>query len=407
MKEKALKRFLRYVSINTQSNEESDSVPSTQVQFDLARLLVDELNELGLQDISLDENCYVMAALPANGDKRVPKIGFLAHMDTSPEICGEGVRPRVIDSYDGGDIVLDKEQNIVIREAEDSQLRICVGDTLVTSDGSTLLGADNKAGIAAIMTMLETLRDSPDIPHGELKIAFTPDEEIGRGVAHFDVEKFGADYAYTVDGGIAGELNMETFSANAAVIKVEGCNTHPGTAKDTMVNALRVTGHIVSRLPQGMAPETTQGREPFIHPMAMTGTVEKASVRMILRDFNTPGLDTQKEILETIIAEVQALYPKAGITLAVTETYRNMRDVLEKHPNVTQDLFAAAEKAGVTPRWSPIRGGTDGSGLTALGLPTPNIFTGGANFHSKKEWLSVDGLVKSIETLLNIVRMDG
>ncbi|MEE8398668.1 MAG: peptidase T [Desulfobacterales bacterium] len=407
MKEKALRRFLRYVSIDTQSDEESDSVPSTQVQFDLARLLVDELKELGLQDIDLDEYCYVMATLPANSDKEAPKVGFFAHMDTSPEMCGAGVKARVIDTYDGGDIVLDKEQDIVICAAEDRQLQACVGDTLVTSDGSTLLGADDKAGIAAIMTLLETLKDRPDIPHGELKIAFTPDEEIGRGVAHFDVKKFGADYAYTVDGGIAGELNMETFSANAAVIKVEGCNTHPGTAKDTMINAIRVICHIVSRLPQDMAPETTQGYEPFIHPMAMTGTVEKASVKMILRDFNTSGLDTQKKILEAIIAEVQALYPKAGITLDITETYRNMRDVLEKHPNVTQGLFDAAEKAGVTPRWKPIRGGTDGSGLTALGLPTPNIFSGGANFHSKKEWLSVDGLVKSIETMLNIVRLDG
>ncbi len=270
MKEKALRRFLRYVSINTQSDEESDSVPSTQVQFDLARLLVDELKELGLQDIGLDEYCCVMATLPANSDKEAPKVGFFAHMDTSPEMCGAGVRARVIDTYDGGDIVLDKEQDIVICAAEDRQLHACVGHTLVTSDGSTLLGADDKAGIAAIMTLLETLKDRPDIPHGELKIAFTPDEEIGRGVAHFDVKKFGADYAYTVDGGIAGELNMETFSANAAVIKAEGCNTHPGTAKDTMINAIRVICHIVSRLPQDMAPETTQGYEPFIHPMTMT-----------------------------------------------------------------------------------------------------------------------------------------
>ncbi|MFC1552526.1 peptidase T [Candidatus Latescibacterota bacterium] len=406
MKDRALKRFLRYVVINTQSDGQSNSVPSTQGQFDLARLLVDELKELGLQDISLDENCIVIATLPANSDKEAPTIGFLAHMDTSPAISGEGVKPRVINAYDGGDIVLNKEKNIVISAAEDSRLQTCVGNTIVTSDGSTLLGADDKAGIAAIMTMLETLKDHPDIPHGELKIAFTPDEEIGRGVAHFDVNKFGADYAYTVDGGIAGELNMETFSANSVVINVEGFTTHPGRAKDIMVNAIRVIAHIVSCLPQHMAPETTEGYEPYIHPGFMTGNVEKASVRMILRDFHTPGLDTQKKILETIIAEVQPLYPKARITLEVTESYRNMRNVLEKHPNVTGHLFAAAEKASVAPRWIPIRGGTDGSRLTALGLPTPNIFTGGANYHSRKEWLSVDGLVKAVETMLNIVRLE-
>jgi tripeptide aminopeptidase len=405
MKEKALKRFLRYVRINTQSNEESDSFPSTPVQFDLARLLADELKELGLQDVSLDEHCYVMGTLPANSDREAPKIGFLAHMDTSPDVSGENVQPQVIESYEGGDIVLDAQQNIVISGTEDDKLQTCIGHTLVTSDGSTLLGADNKAGIAAIMTLLGTLQENPAILHGELKIAFTPDEEVGRGVDHLNIKKFGADYAYTVDGGIAGELNMETFSADAATIEVQGRNIHPGMAKDVMVNAIRVLGHIVSRLPQDMAPETTEGYEPFIHPMAMSGSVSKASIKMILRDFKTPGLDTQKAILETVIAEVQALFPKAKISLDITKTYRNMRDELEKHPHITEALYTAAEKAGAHPYWEPIRGGTDGSRLTEMGLPTPNIFAGGANFHSKTEWLSVDGLVKSIETLLNIVKI--
>jgi tripeptide aminopeptidase len=407
MKEKALEKFLRYVSINTQSKEESDTFPSTKIQFDLAKILVDELKELGLQDVSLDDHCYVMATLPSNIDKEVPKIGLLAHMDTSPEVSGENIKPQIIDSYDGGDIVLNEEQNIVIKGDEDDKLQKCVGDTIITSDGTTLLGADDKAGIAAIMTMLETLGDNPDIPHGELKIAFTPDEEVGHGVDHFDVKKFGADFAYTIDGGIAGELNMETFSANAATIEIEGRNIHPGTAKDVMVNAIRVMGNIICRLPKDMTPETTEGYEPFIHPMNMSGSVDKATVKMILRDFKTPGLDTQKEILEKIIAEVQELYPKAKIKLEITETYRNMRDELEKNTHVTDNLFAAADKAGVDPEWEPIRGGTDGSRLTAIGLPTPNVFAGGANFHSKTEWLSVDGLVKSIETLLNIVRTDG
>ncbi len=404
MKQKALANFLRYVKINTQSSETSDSSPSTQNQFELAHVLVEELKALGLVDISLDEHCYVMASLPANTDKDVSKIGLLAHMDTSPEVSGEHVKTQVIETYEGGDIVLDEANDVVI--SEDDKLRSCIGDTLVTSDGSTLLGADDKAGIATIVTLLDILKETPEIPHGELKIGFTPDEEVGRGADHFDVAKFGADYAYTVDGGIAGELNMETFSADAATIEVQGRNIHPGTAKDVMVNAIRVMGHIVSRLPQDMAPETTEGYEPFIHPMAMTGSVDKAMLKLILRDFKTSGLHTQKQILDKIIAEVQALYPKAKIKLEITKTYRNMRDELEKHPHVTDSLFAAAANAGAHPKWEPIRGGTDGSRLTEMGLPTPNLFGGGANFHSKTEWLSIDGLVQSIKTLLNIVRVD-
>jgi tripeptide aminopeptidase len=405
MKDKALENFLRYVSINTQSDETSDTSPSTSIQFDLAHILVDELKALGLQDVGVDEHCYVMASLPANCDRDAPKIGLLAHMDTSPEVSGEHVTPRIIETYTGGDIVLNEADNIVIN-GEDDTLKACVGDTLVTSDGTTLLGADDKAGIAAIMTLLGILNEQPDIPHGELKIAFTPDEEVGRGVDHFDVAKFGADYAYTVDGSIAGELNMETFSADAATIEVQGRNIHPGTAKNVMVNAIRVMGHIVSRLPPHMTPETTEGYEPFIHPMAMTGSVDRATLKLILRDFKTAGLDTQREILEHIITEVQALYPRARITLEITKTYRNMRDELEKNAHVTDALFAAANKAGANPTWKPIRGGTDGSRLTEMGLPTPNLFGGGANFHSKTEWLSVDSLVKSIGTLLNLVRID-
>ena len=268
------------------------------------------------------------------------------------------------------------------------------------------MAADDKAGIVAIMTTLEILKENPEILHGEIKIAFTPDEEIGHGVDYFDVDKFGADFAYTVDGGVAGKLNMETFSADTATINIEGRNIHPGTAKDIMVNAIRVMGNIISRLPKNMTPETTEGFDPFIHPMTLEGSVAKTSMKMILRDFKTEGLDTQKKILEKIISQVQTLYPKAKITLEITETYRNMRDELEKHTHVTDRVWAAAEKAGVTPEWEPIRGGTDGSRLTAMGLPTPNIFAGGSNFHSTTEWLSVDGLVKSVETLLNLVKVE-
>jgi len=405
MKEKALENFLRYVSIDTQSDETSDSTPSTRRQFDLARLLVDELKALGLEQVSLDDHCYVMGTLPANCDRDVPKIGLLAHMDTSPEVSGAEVTPRIIESYGGGDIVLDEARQVVISGA-DERLRACVGQTLITADGTTLLGADDKAGIAAITTLLDTLKEHPEILHGELKIAFTPDEEVGRGVDHFDIARFGADYAYTVDGGTAGELNRETFSADAAIIRVQGRNTHPGTAKGVMVNAIRVIGHIVSRLPQHMAPESTEGYDPFMHPTALTAHVDRAELKLILRDFETPGLKAQKEILEAIVAQAQALYPEAGITLEIAKTYRNMRDELEKHPHVTEALFSAARQAGADPRWEPIRGGTDGSRLTEMGLPTPNLFGGGANFHSLTEWLSLDGLVKSIETLLNIVKVE-
>lgn len=406
MKESVLKKFLRYIEINTQSNDDADSFPSTNNQFDLANLLLDELKALGLKDACVDKHCYVMATLPANTEKDVPKIGLIAHMDTSPEVSGKNIKPQMIEMYAGGDIVINKDLNIVIKASENPELKNCMGHTLITSDGTTLLAADDKAGIAAIMATLEILQKNPEIPHVEIKIAFTPDEEIGHGVDFFDMEKFGADFAYTVDGGVAGELNRETFSANEASVEIEGRNIHPGTAKDVMVNAIRVMGNIISRLPGDMTPETTEGYDPFIHPMTMEGSVAGASMKMILRDFKTEGLDTQKEILEKIICDVQALYPKAKINLKITESYRNMRAELEKHTQVTNRVWAAAEKAGVTPVWVPIRGGTDGSRLTAMGLPTPNIFAGGSNFHSKTEWLSVDGLVKSVETLLNIVKIE-
>jgi tripeptide aminopeptidase len=405
MKDKVLKRFFRYIKINTQSKDDADSFPSTKRQFDLAHLLVDELKELGLKDASVDKHCIVMATLPANMDKEAPKIGLIAHMDTSPEVSGEHVMPQTIETYAGGDIVINKDLNIVIKESENPDLKNCLGHTLITTDGTTLLGADDKAGIAAIMTTLEILKEIPT-PHLEIKVAFTPDEEIGHGVDFFDVLKFGADFAYTVDGGQAAELNKETFSANEAIIEIEGRNIHPGTAKGVMVNAIRVMGHIISRLPKDMTPETTEGYAPFIHPMTIEGGVARASMKMILRDFKTEGLDTQKEILEKIVDDVQTLYPKAKIKLGITETYRNMGGELEKHAHVTDRVRAAVEKTGLTPKWVPIRGGTDGSRLTAMGLPTPNIFAGGSNFHSKTEWLSVEGLVKSVETLLNIVKVE-
>lgn len=403
MKNEIIEQFCRYAKINTQSKEESETFPSTKCQFDLAKILVEELLDLGLNDAHVDDFGYVMASLPANTNGDVSVIGLIAHMDTSPEAPGANVKPQIIESYSGGDIVL-IENELSIKEMECSDLKECIGHTIITSDGTTLLGADNKAGITAIMTAVRRLIKNKNILHGTIKIAFTPDEEVGRGVDHFDFNKFGADFAYTVDGGIPGEINMETFSADSAVITVTGKNIHPGVAKGIMVNAIRIIGEIVAKLPFEMAPETTEGYEPFIHPMSLVGSVENASIKMILRDFKKEGLVKQKEILENLIVKVQKDYPKAIINLEITKSYRNMREFIEKRPEVTNKLFLAAKDAGVEPEWIPIRGGTDGSRLSAQGLPTPNIFTGGCNFHSKTEWLSVDFLMKSIETIINLVK---
>jgi tripeptide aminopeptidase len=405
-KKKLSERFIRYAQINTQSKDGADDLPSTKSQFDLANLLVGELKELGCSDAHVDKHCYVMATLPTNTDDAVPVMGLIAHLDTSPESSGKDVKPRIIESYGGGDIILNKISGIRITSDECKDLEKCISHTLITSDGSTLLGADNKAGITAIIAAVEQLKENPDIPHGDIKIAFTPDEETGHGVDQFDIKKFGADYACTVDGGMPGELNMETFSADRADITVEGRNTHPGTAKGVMVNSIRIISEIISRLPEHMTPETTDGYDPFIHPMDLKGSVQKSTATLILRDFKTDGLKEQKKILEKIISEVQETYPKAVVVLKITESYRNMREELEKHPQVTERLQDAAKKAGVQPEWKPIRGGTDGSRLSAMGLPTPNLYTGGCNFHSTTEWLSIDFLMKTVETLLYLVRAD-
>lgn len=406
MKQKILENFLRYIAIDTQSKEDAETFPSTHSQRDFAQLLVDELQELGIDNAQVDSYGYVMATIPATVTEDVPIVGLIAHLDTSPEVSGENINAQVIEKYTGGDIVINKELNSIIKESENKELQKCIGHTLVTSDGTTLIGADDKAGVAAIMTLVQELHENPHVPHGTIRIAFTPDEEVGHGADHFDLEKFGADYAYTIDGGFAGELNKETFSANAAVISVEGRNIHPGTAKDIMVNSIRAMGEIVAQLPREMAPETTDGYDPFIHPMAMKGSVDTSTIKLILRDFKTEGLDKQKQILENIVTDVQKKYPEAKVTLDITESYRNMREELEKHPHVTENLWEAASRSETQPFWKPIRGGTDGSRLTAMGLPTPNIFTGSCNHHSTTEWLSVDALEKAVETLINVIQIN-
>ncbi len=411
MPKTALERFLEYVKTNTQSNPNSDKTPSNESEFILANKLVEELKSLGIADAEVDEHCYVMATIPSNIPEndpaygKVPNIGFLAHLDTSPDVTAEGVNPQIIENYDGKDIVLPADPSVVIKVEENPNLLKCIGHTIVTTDGTTLLGADNKAGIAAIMTFAEYLMTNPQIPHGTIRICFTPDEEIGNGTKYLDIQKFNVQYAYTVDGDLPGELNKETFSADQAKIFITGKDIHPGTAKNVMINAVRIAADIIARLPKDMAPETTEGYEPYIHPYQIEGNVGKTSITLLLRDFRTEGLEEQKKILEKIIDEVKTYYPKSTIELEVKYQYRNMLDHLEKHPIVLENLWEAVIRTGIEPYWKPIRGGTDGSRLTEMGLPTPNIYTGGNNFHSKTEWLSVDFLNKTVETLVNLVQV--
>ena len=405
MAETVLDKFLRYVVIDTQSKEDSESYPSTAKQFDLLNLLVKELKELGIPQVSIDEHGYVMATLPANIQTKAPTLGFIAHVDTSPEVSGTNVKPQIITNYKGGDIVLPGDPNAVIRVSENPTLKTALGKMIVTSDGTTLLGADDKAGIAIIMTAIQQLIANPSIPHGEIKIGFTPDEEVGAGTKFFDIKKFGAQFAYTIDGDTPGELSKETFSANLCIITVHGRDIHPGSAKNIMVNSIRIISDIISRLPKHKAPETTENYEPYIHPYVLEGGVGKSSIKILFRDFKTAGLDDLKKIVEKVVAEVQPMYPKAKIEIEVKEQYRNMREGLEKDTRVIDYLFEAAKRSGIQPEWKPIRGGTDGSRLTESGLPTPNIFTGGANYHSRTEWVNVWGMEKSIETVLNLVQI--
>ena len=403
--ESVLDRFLRYARIDTQSKEDVETVPSTWKQLLLARLLRDELRAMGVR-ARVDEHGYVYARIPARLPRThpargpVPIVGLLAHLDTSPAAPGAGVRP-VVRTYTGGDVHLG--HGAVLRARENPELRANVGKRIVTSDGSTLLGADDKAGIAVVMTLAEELLRDPARVHGEVRLCFTPDEEVGSGTKHLDRATFGAEVAYTVDGDAAGVLNRETFSADQAVVTVHGRSIHPGTAKGRMVNAVRVLADVVARLPRDLAPETTEGREPYVHPYAAEGTVAKATLRLALRDFDTTGLVRQRRLLERILREVGRLHPKARLELEVKESYRNMGEGLARDPRVTAALEEATRRAGLTPVWIPIRGGTDGSHLTAMGLPTPNVFTGGQNFHGPTEWLSVEGLEKSLETVRHLL----
>ena len=410
MNDTALDRFLRYITIDTQSADDATTYPSTAKQLDLLNLLVEELKRLGLKDVAMDEHGYVMATLPGNlppahpARSRVPAIGFIAHVDTSPSASGKDVKPQVF-QYQGGDIALPGDPNVTIRVSENPALIENLGKTIVTSDGTTLLGADDKAGIAIIMTAAQTLLANPALLHGDIRICFTPDEEVGAGTKYFDMQKFNARFAYTVDGDRLGELNKETFSANQAIITVHGRNIHPGIAKGIMVNSIRAMGDIIIRLPKDVSPEATEGYEPFIHPHALEGAEARSTLKILLRDFRTPGLKALQDKLEEIVAEVQALHPQTKIALQIKEQYRNMKDHMGDDQRILDCLWEAALRSGLEPRWKPIRGGTDGSRLTERGLPCPNIFTGGQNFHGVTEWLSVYGMEKSVDTVVHLAQV--
>ncbi|WP_208246639.1 peptidase T (plasmid) [Rhizobium sp. T1470] len=405
MTDTVLDRFLRYVVIDTQSDAASSTQPSTVKQKDLGRLLVDELLTIGLSDAHLDEHGYVYATIPSNSDKTVPVICFCSHMDTAPDFTGTNVKPRIVRDYRGGDIQLAGDKKQVIRVSENPALNDQIGHDIVTTDGTTLLGADDKAGIAEIMTAAEILMDNPDIKHGTIKLLFTPDEEIGRGVDKVDLTKLGAQFAYTMDGESAGHIEDETFSADGVEIAIEGVAIHPGFAKGKMENAIKIAGAIIDRLPKNVAPETTEGREGFIHPTGLAGSMEKAAISLIVRDFEDAGLTDKESRLEALVQEVMADYPGSSYTFTVKPQYRNMKIVLDRHPQVAENAIEAIRRAGMSPVRGSIRGGTDGSRLSFMGLPCPNIFAGGHAFHSPREWISRQDMDKAVATLVKLAKV--
>ena len=403
----ALERFLKYVTFDTQSDPDSAATPSTPRQLVLLDELVEELNALGLKDAIRDDQGVVMATIPATSKKaNVPVIGILAHVDTSPELSGAGVKPIVHRAYDGKDIVLPNHPEAVLRVAEIPDLRGKAGEDIVTSSGDTLLGADDKSGIAVAMAVAEYLVKNPGIAHGDVRLAFTPDEEIGRGVRHFDVQRFGALCAYTLDGEGLGKLDCETFSADSMNVTFRGFNTHPGLATGVMVNSIKVAADFIARLSRnGLAPETTGDRDGFVHPNDITASVDETTVKFIVRDFRTAGLAEKEATLRGLAGEAVAAWPGSSVTFAVHEQYRNMREVLDSNPQVVEHAREAIRRAGLTPIESQIRGGTDGSILSEMGLPTPNLFTGQHNFHSRLEWISAQDMEKSAQTVLELIKV--
>ena len=396
-------RLLKYVKVNTVSDPKSETLPSTQIQFDLAKILVEDLKEIGVKDASLDENCYVMGSIPGNAEN-APAIGLIAHMDTSPEFSGENVKPQIIEDYDGNDIVLNKDLNIVMKVSDFPYLADFKGHTLITTDGTTLLGADNKAGIAEIMEVAKYFIDNPDVKHGDIKICFTPDEEVGRGTEKFNLEKFGADFAYTLDGSFEGEIEYENFNAASAVVKIHGTNIHPGSAKHKMKNSLLIAMEFNALLPVFDVPQYTEGYEGFYHLDEAGGTVELTTLEYIIRDHDMEKFTARKEFMTKAAAFINEKYGEGTAEIEIKDSYFNMREHILPVMHIVDSAVAAMEKTGVKPIVKAIRGGTDGAALSYKGLPTPNIFTGGFNYHGRYEAVSVQSMNKAVATVIEILK---
>ena len=401
--EKLLDKFLRYVAVDTMSDPESETQPSSAKQFDLLRMLRDELEAMGIK-AELDEFGYVMATIPSNIDKEVPAIGFIAHVDTSPDASGKDVKPQIIENYQGGDVILNAEKDIVLKVSDFPEMQNYIGKTLITTDGTTLLGADDKGGVAAIMYAAQYLMEHPEVKHGDIKIGFTPDEEVGRGVVKFDVKKFGAQYAYTIDGGEIGELEYENFNAAGAKIRIQGANIHPGYAKDKMINSMQIAMELNAMLPVNQRPEFTCGYEGFFLLTEIKGTVEETSMQYIIRDHDRAKFEEKKELLKAVVEYLNKKHNNA-VTLEMKDQYYNMRQEVEPHYFIVEKAIKAIEMAGIKPKVQPIRGGTDGANLSFMGLPCPNIFAGGHNFHGKYEYVPLESMEKASEVILNIISL--
>jgi len=406
MQHTAKERFLHYVTIDTQSDPDSPTQPSTEKQKNLGKVLVQELHAIGIGDAHLDEFGYIYATIPANTDKKVPVICFCSHMDTSPDCSGEGVKPIIHSNYQGQDLVLPDDKSVVIRMSEHPDLKDQIGNDIITASGTTLLGADNKAGVAAIMSAANILLNNKQLKHGKIRILFTPDEEIGRGVDKVDIKKLGAKFGYTIDGETAGSIENETFSADGAVITVYGVSAHPGFAKGKMESALKIASRIVARFPDKLSPEHTEGKQGFFHPVHIEGNIEKATIKLILRDFTEAGLKRHAKTLHRIVDSVLKPFPNSRAEIKISEQYRNMGKVLRRHPQVVGHAIEALKRAGFpNPIQSSIRGGTDGSRLSFMGLPCPNLFAGEHAFHSKQEWVSVQDMDKAAETIVLLAQV--
>ncbi len=402
-KSNLLDRFIKYVQIDTQSDDSSETYPSTNKQFNLANLLVEELKELGLSNVDVDKFGYVTAVLPSNIEKGIPTIGFLAHMDTAPDMSGKNVKPQVFENYDGADLEINKELGVNISVKEFPEIKQYKGQTIITASGDTLLGADDKAGIAEIVTAMEFLLKHPEIKHGEIKVAFTPDEEIGKGVDHFDVKKFGADYAYTLDGGPIGELEYENFNAAGSTIKIQGRNIHPGYAKRKMINAILVAAELNEMLPIEQRPELTEAYEGFFHIVKFHGTVEQAEIQYIIRDHDKEKFEYKKSLIQEVVSLINKKYNKEIAVLQLKDQYYNMKEKVEPVIHIVEQAKQAMIEVGITPDIKPIRGGTDGARLSYMGLPCPNIFTGGHNYHGKYEFIPLESMEKAVQVILKII----